>query len=149
LTYHNTRDPTCPFRTIATYVQQVWQGTIGTPHPIYSIGATIPRIQYTSWCRTRTLNIHLPVYSWYNTPFSLRICPHCAVVADLKHHISQCPHSLAAVRSVYPDYTPTLDTKSLFSTETSQPLLLKWITILFAHAKRHLLAEPYIAAPEP
>jgi hypothetical protein len=90
----------------------------------------------------RVLNIQLPMYTWRNTAFSLRCCPHCQhALADLLHHVTVCPHSLAAVRSVYPFYIQPTSISTLFDPHADQFLLMKYITILNAHAACHHPSE--------
>jgi hypothetical protein len=141
-TVTDTQHPDCHFRRTSTYIQSVWHGVIGKPHPAYGVCITAPRLHYMSWCRMRVLNISLSVYAWHHTPFSLRRCPHCPhAISDLFHHITACPHSLAAVQGVYPDYRHPLSISALFDRQTDPFLLMKYITILCAHAARHSSVE--------
>jgi hypothetical protein len=142
-TITDTQHHDCHFRKTSTYVQHIWHGVIGKPHPAYAACIPAPRLHYTSWCRTRVLNIRLSMYTWHNSPFSLRRCTHCPhALADLLHHATACPHSLAAVQSVYPMYTQPTSISALFDPHADQFLLMKYITILHAHAARNHSLEP-------
>ena len=147
-TVTDTQHPDCHFRRTSTYIQHVWHGVIGKPHPAYGVCITAPRLHYTSWCRMRVLNISLSVYAWHQTPFSLRRCPHCPhAISDLFHHVTACPHSLAAVQGVYPNYQHPTSISELFDKQTDPFLCMKYVTILCAHAARHYSLElvPYVA----
>jgi hypothetical protein len=139
----DTQHQDCHFRRTSTYIQHIWNGTIGKAHPAYVMCITAPRLHYTSWCRMRVLNIHLSMYTWYHAAFSLRRCPHCPhALSDLLHHVTSCSHSLAAVQSVYPSYTQPTLISDLFNPLSDLFLCMKYITILTAHAARHHPPEP-------
>ncbi len=141
-TIMDTQHPDCQYRRTSTYIQHVWHGVLGKPHPAYGICITAPRLHYTSWCRMRVLNISLSAYAWHHTPFSQRRCPHCPhALSDLLHHVTACPHSLAALRSVYPSYQRPTSINELFDQQADPFLLMKYITIFCAHAARHYSAE--------
>lgn len=93
----DVRSHSCRNRITSTYVQQVWDGKFGVPHPVH-LTTTIPCRDYRWWMRVRTLTFPAPAYTHHFSASGLALCNLGCVDShgDLMHYVSECPHARIA-----------------------------------------------------
>lgn len=96
-TCRDVRAEQCDGRIIATYIQNVWNGQYGRPHPVL-MTPTIPCRDYRWWLRVRTLTFPAPAYTHHFSATGSHYCNLGCVESwgDLLHLLSECPYACIA-----------------------------------------------------
>jgi hypothetical protein len=102
------RDAQCIHTKTASYLQWFWNGKLHKRPKFYDMNLNAS--QYRLCLHTRFLHSYLPVYHQIYKPLQQRVCPLCHSVqsgpCDLKHVLSECPHTLQIYNQVVGELGP-------------------------------------------